>query len=441
MKQLPSMRVTVAVTVAVFALLLILAQATALILMFEEKEEEFITEILDQQITHSIDLYRTVAQILAPNTPDMRLYRIPPGENPQNVPAYLRDLPIGDHEIHDAGREYHVAVRSDAGARFILAYDVEDHENRLRTLTMITLSGALLMAGATLLAVYFVSGHLTRRLEQLAADVAHGGNQGIYVRPGMQREIHVLASALEALEKRQRALLEREREFTAHLGHELRTPLTGIRTDAEMIAGQAGLAESALRRARRIVSAVDRIADLSASLLSLAREAQPGLVEEAGLSAVLGAAWEALAAVAQEKGVSLSMSLPDGASVRCDQSLLELVLRNLLENALRHSPRHGVIECRLTGQVLQLRDHGAGISPDDLPFVFERFYRADPPADHQTNSPANRPPGYGLGLALVKHACTASGWNATAANAEGGGALFRIDFGGTLSRLDTALSV
>lgn len=441
MKQLPSMRVTVAVTVAVFALLLILAQATALILMFEEKEEEFITEILDQQITHSIELYRTVAQILAPNTPDMRLYRIPPGENPQNVPVYLRDLPIGDHEIHDAGHEYHVAVRSDAGARFILAYDVEDHENRLRTLTMITLSGALLMAGATLLAVYFVSGHLTRRLEQLAADVAHGGNQGIYVRPGMQREIHVLASALEALEKRQRALLEREREFTAHLGHELRTPLTGIRTDAEMIAGQAGLAESALRRARRIVSAVDRIADLSASLLSLAREAQPGLVEEAGLSAVLGAAWEALAAVAQEKGVSLSMSLPDGASVRCDQSLLELVLRNLLENALRHSPRHGVIECRLTGQVLQLRDHGAGISPDDLPFVFERFYRADPPADHQTNSPASRPPGYGLGLALVKHACTASGWNATAANAEGGGALFRIDFGGTLSRLDTALSV
>lgn len=429
---LPSMRVTVAVTVALFALLLILAQAAALILMFEEKEEEFITEILDQQISHSMTLYRTMSQLLAPNTPDMHLYRIPPDGVSSDVPAYLRELPIGDHEIHDAGREYHVAVRSDAGARFILAYDVEDHENRLRTLTVVTLSGALLMTGATLLAVYFVSGYLTRRLEQLAADVAQGGNGGIYVRPGMQREIHVLASALEALEKRQRLLLEREREFTAHLGHELRTPLTGIRTDAEMIAGQAGLAEPALRRARRIVAAVDRIAGLSASLLTLAREAQPALVEEVGLAAVLRAAWEPLAAAAQARGVTLSESLPDAVCVRCDQSLLELVLRNLLDNALRHSPDDGAIDCRLAGRVLQLRDQGEGIAPDDLPFVFERFYRAA--------HPASASPGYGLGLALVKHACTASGWQVSAANAEGGGALFLLDFGGTLGGADAAAS-
>lgn len=416
----PSMRLAVALTVAAFALLLILAQAAALILMFEDKEEEFITDLLDQQIAHSVALYRGSPQLMAPNTPDMRLYRLAPDDAAAGVPAYLRALPIGDHEIHAEGREYHVAVRSDGGARFILAYDVEEHEERLRALTAITLSGALLMALATLFAVYFLSGRLTRRLEQLAADVAGGAPDGGYVRPGMEREIHVLASALDALEARQRALLEREREFTAHLGHELRTPLTAIRTDAELLAGQPGLPDAVTRRAGRIVGAVDRVTDLAASLLTLAREARPGLIEEIGLADALAAAWEPFAAEAAAKGVTLAVDLPPTARVRCDHALLELVLRNLLDNAVRHSAA-GRIVCALRAGALEVRDCGPGIAAADLPHVFERFFRAGSQGRH------------GLGLALVRHVCAAAGWSATAANATPGGAVFRIDFGGALT--------
>jgi signal transduction histidine kinase len=289
----------------------------------------------------------------------------------------------------------------------------------LRGLIAVTLSSALLMAVATLVGVYFVAGRLTHRLEQLAADVADGAPGRGYVRSGMEREIFVLASALESLEARQRALLEREREFSVHLGHELRTPLTGIRTDAELIAVQPDLPAPVLRRAGRIIGAVDRITDLAASLLALARETQPGLVEEVALADAVAAAWEPLAAEAGGKAVTLLVDVASTACVRCDQALLELVLRNLLDNALRHSAS-GVVSCRLEGRVLAVHDCGPGIAAADLPHVFERFFRAGSQAGH------------GLGLALVRHVCGAAGWTVHAANAAAGGAVFSVDFGDTL---------
>jgi two-component system sensor histidine kinase MprB len=93
---------------------------------------------------------------------------------------------------------------------------------------------------------------------------------------------------------------------------------------------------------------------------------------------------------------------------------------NLLENAHKWSPEGGLVEIGLHEGVLSVRDHGPGFDETDLPFVFDRFYRADR---------ARKLPGSGLGLAIVRQAAEACGGYAEAANAPGGGALLRVSFG------------
>ena len=410
----PSMRLRIALLVAALSMLIILAQSATLLLMFDDMEETLIDDLLATQVEHSIEFWRSNPAMAFPNTPAMTLYRLAPDSPRGSVPERLASLPIGNHEIYEDGKEFHVAVREADGARFILNYDVAEHEERLNAVNAIVATGALVIGAAVLALVYTLSGRLTRRLEWLARRVRGStpAAQG-YVQPGMERELLEVAWALEALEARQAQLLARERDFTANLSHELRTPLTAIRTDGEMLAAQAALPESSRRRAQRIVDNTDRISRLAESLLFLARETRPQLQEQLRLSLEIQALWETLESQ-YEGPVSLQLDIPEPALVRADPAMLQLVLRNLLENALRHTGS-GQVVCRLQGSVLQVCDQGPGFAPEDLPRVFERFFRRGAASGH------------GLGLALVAHVCHACGWSITAANGPEGGAVLSLD--------------
>lgn len=118
--------------------------------------------------------------------------------------------------------------------------------------------------------------------------------------------------------------------------------------------------------------------------------------------------------------MQLALEVPEPALVRADPALLQLVLRNLLENALRHT-ESGTITCRLRGSVLEVVDQGPGFAPwTTCPRVFDRFYRRGPGSGH------------GLGLALVAHVCRACGWVPAAASGPDGGAVLSVDLGASL---------
>ena len=407
-----SMRFRVAASLAALALLVIVVQTLVVFRLLDRKEEEFIARQLSQQIEHSMALWRKSPDTAFPNSPSMWLYRIGKGQAAHGVPPFLARLPVGNHETWLGSKEYHVAVREDEQARYILAYDVEDHESRLDSLLAVNLASALGLALFTLLAGYLIAGRLTQQLERLAGRLDAADAQPL-VEPGMPDELLAVAATLERYRSRQAAALERERGFAANLSHELRTPLTGIRTDAELMAGLP-LPTAALRRARRIVSSVDRINRLSSSLLLLAREGAPPGSEPVALRALIESLWQALGT---EQGVSpaLELSVPPEASVVADPALLELVLRNLLDNALRYS-ENGPVNCALLAQRLIVRDSGPGFGEADLARVFDRFYVGE----------RGR---HGLGLALVKQACEASGWQVSAGNGAGGGGELTVDFG------------
>lgn len=415
-KYLPSsMRLRIAVSVTGMVLLLILAQAIALLLVHEEMEVEFIDEMLAEQLAYSMQVSKDLGQLALPNTPSMQLYRIDPGEPlPANLPPAWAELPIGNHEVYIDDREFHLAIRQLDGVRFILSYDESEREAQEKATSTMIILGALVLCALLLVMVYLLAGRLTRGMETLVQQLEQGKGEGRYVRPGMERELLAVAMALDAAEARQRELLSREQSFNAHLSHELRTPLTAIRTDAELIGSSPGLPEPVYYRAERIVATTDRVTRLAESLLLLAREAQPQLRESILLKEVVHETWEALTRHLPHVS-ELVLNIPESAQVMADSSLLRLVLRNLLENALRHG-QGAPVSVSLEKGRLWVDDQGPGFAEVDVDRVFDRFYRQGAQGGH------------GLGLALVRHVCDACGWEVAALSNPSGGARMCLSF-------------
>ena len=411
------MRLRIVVSLAALALVVILIQSLGLLFLLDDKEEDFIERQLGAQIEYSMDIWRKSPDAAFPNTPAMWLYRAAKGVAADSVPPTFANLPIGNHEVYLGSKEYYVAVREDETARYILAYDIADHESRLDSLIWLTIAGSALLALFTLIAGYVLAGRLTRRLERLARNVERDAPAS-FTEPGMERELKAVAEALDRSRERQILTLERERAFGANLSHELRTPLTAIRTDAELLAALPEMADVVARRTSRIISNVDRINATAGSLLLLAREAKPAVLEEIRLGPALLAVWEAVLLVSP-KPVSLRLEVPPESLLLADPTLLDLVLRNVLDNALRYSEA-GEVRCWLEGACLHVSDQGPGFVEEDLVHAFDLFYVGP----RGTN---------GLGLALVRHICQASGWQVSAANARDGGALISLDFASSLT--------
>ncbi len=313
------------------------------------------------------------------------------------------------------------------------------------SLTLVTALIAIVLILPLALGVgYLLARRLTRRLERLTAataDVAAGdlsrrveiesldevgqlsANFNHMAERLAERE-HALADEAARTE----ALLRANRRLVANVSHELRTPLATLRGYLEVLEQQHGDhlpahdMEVIQREARRLTELID-------DLFTLARaEAQqlPLSIETVDASALAQRLVETLAPLARrERQVELVAALPaDLPVVRADRMRLEQVLSNLVQNALRHTPPGGIvaIEGIADGEetvTLTIADTGVGIPPDELPLVFERFYRSD-------GSRARDTGGAGLGLALVEELVTAMGGHLTAASEPGRGSRFSV---------------
>jgi len=410
------MRIRIAVSVTTMLVILIIAQSLALVGLYEEMEEEFIDGTLDEQLQYSIEHSRQLGILIGPQTPDMTLYRFTPGaELPQGLSPELAGLPLGNHEDWSSGRELHVAVRGADGQRYVLVYDESEHRERESAVITAVVIGDLMLVALSFILVYAIAGRMTRGLETLAERVEGERDDTPFAQESLDAELLAVARALDRAEARQAAVLARERDFSANLSHELRTPLAGIRSDAEMLLTDRTLSDKAHRRAERIIATTDRTTILAHSLLLLAREARPQIVEPVNLGAAVRHAWSRLHP-AGAQAEALTIRIDPQAEVAADPNLLALVLHNLLENALRHGEGHA-IEVVQEGRRLEVRDRGAGFGAEDPMRCFERFRRG------------GGKPGHGLGLALVRHICTACGWTVRAANRPDGGACLTVDFG------------
>ena len=211
-------------------------------------------------------------------------------------------------------------------------------------------------------------------------------------------------------------------DFVANASHELRTPLSamGLAVESLDAAIDDGDAEQQRRSGRVIATHLDRLTSLVADLLDLGavESAEGGSrdVEELTVAEALAPHVATFAALAEEKGVALDWpSEQGGRTLRVDRRLLDLIVKNLVENAVKYTPAGGSVTVGLDGPRLTVRDTGVGIPAALQDRVFERFFQVD---DARTTH-AGR--GTGLGLSIVKHAAGAMGADVTLSSREGEG--------------------
>jgi signal transduction histidine kinase len=208
-----------------------------------------------------------------------------------------------------------------------------------------------------------------------------------------------------------------QQQLIADASHELRTPLTAHRTNVELLARP----DLPVQQRQRVLGAAVRTMEkLSALVDDLIKAARDGRSVDAREPLALDELVAASVERAQHRASELRFERRlEPYRVVGARSRLERAVENVLDNAIKWSPPGGVVDVRLAGGTLTVRDHGPGIAEIDLPHVFDRFYRA---------TAARALPGSGLGLAIVKQTVEDHGGSVTVANADGGGALVTLRF-------------
>ncbi|MFB6619026.1 sensor histidine kinase [Streptomyces sp. NPDC085524] len=241
---------------------------------------------------------------------------------------------------------------------------------------------------------------------------------------GREDEITRLAGSFNTMLGELEQSVTAQRRLVADASHELRTPLTALRTNAELLARADRLTDAQRERASAALGRQLReVTGLVNDLIELARDEEPTpLVEQVRLDALVERCVEGARAHWPEVPFAVRTEAVVVAGV---PARLSRLLSNLLDNAAKFSPGGLPVEVELVVPdsgvpELTVRDHGPGIAAEDLPYVFDRFYRA---------GAARALPGSGLGLAMARQIARAHGAELVAEAAAGGGALFRVRFG------------
>ncbi|MBN1940184.1 MAG: HAMP domain-containing protein, partial [Candidatus Aminicenantes bacterium] len=241
-------------------------------------------------------------------------------------------------------------------------------------------------------------------------------------------EIGVLVDTFNGMISRLEASVKRIKQFSGDVSHELRTPLTIIRGEIEVLRRKDRTAEEYRQTMDSVLEESARMNRIIDDLLLLSRlEAMTGRDFEAGipLDEVLIQAFENRELLARGKGVALDLADPAPVRVRGEANLIERLIVNLIENAIRYTPPGGRVDVSLKVEgaavVLAVEDTGIGIPAEAIPRIFDRFYVVNESRSRESG-------GSGLGLAIVKEVAEAHGAAVEVQSAPGAGSRFIVRF-------------
>ena len=284
-----------------------------------------------------------------------------------------------------------------------VAQDLAVRRNMAGNLALRTLGPIAVMMPILMLVVWWVVSGSLQPVARVRSQVA--SRQADDLSPvsdtGLPDEVRPLVQELNLLFGRVRTAFEAQQNFVADAAHELRTPLAALRLQAQSL-DRADTPEARQVAVGRLTAGIDRATRLVEQLLILARQeataaegtaAKTRPVDLADLARRTAAD---LASVAAAKGVDLGLQQADPASIDGQPDALQILLRNLVDNAVKYTPGGGTVDISVlsgAGTVaVQVEDSGPGIPPDERERVFDRFYRVA----------GSEAAGSGLGLAIIK---------------------------------------
>ncbi|MEG8279179.1 sensor histidine kinase [Streptomyces sp. AHA2] len=296
--------------------------------------------------------------------------------------------------------------------------------NELALILLLVSGVGVLGAGAAGLAVARAGLRPVDKLTEAVEHVARTEdlNIRIPVEDDGEDEIARLSHSFNSMTSALASSRDLQQQLIADAGHELRTPLTSLRTNIELLtrSEETGRPLPEADRKALLASVKAQMTELASLIGDLQELSRPDTGQHSGRAQIV--AWhdtvESALRRARLRGPDLTITADvEPWYVRAEPSALERAVVNILDNAVKFSPEGGTIDVRLSEGVLTVRDHGPGIPADELPHVFDRFWR----------SPSARSlPGSGLGLSIVARTVQQAGGEVTLSPAEGGGTVATV---------------
>jgi len=407
-----------------------IAEVSALLMRYAPDSDMFMDE-LQREANTGLGIYLRVQDFQGNNVTEAIILNVDFGGDKPYPP--IRENGKGEDWVSSEGEVYRtmsfrIAVASGFTVQAIMSLAKEEEvlTTYLRTL-WIVVSIALVLA---IVAGYLIARRSLKPVSRLAHIVAELTAAHLHRRVATDewpRELQPLASNFDLLLSRLEESFDRISRFSADIAHELRTPLHVLRGEAEMALTKGRTADDYRTCIESAVEEYERLSRMVDALLFLARTEQPDMQLDKQL---LDFKHEAAAvcgfyqAMADEGEVILSVY--GEGNVFTDSALLRRALGNLVANSLRHTHngKHVIIEARKTqnnGMEITVRDTGDGIASGDLPYVLDRFYRAD---DARTRCDL----GTGLGLAIVNSIMQLHGGTVSIQSEQHHGTVVKLSF-------------
>lgn len=407
----PSLRDRSIRAFVVYGALLLLVYAVFVYVALQRHEDRVELRHLEELTEESLAEWRRGEE---PSAEDAARIYVGAGSLPEPLRRRVEDLPEGNHEIHLGTRlsnanEYFVAVRRRVAREpvFVVYHPASALEDadfwRIPIVTIL---------GSGLLLVVIVGAWWGRRLaDRLAAPLAElarivGSTPEARPDPAeladtlrarsFRGEVGLLADALAESLERIEGFVERERHFTRNASHELRSPVTASRGALELLEAQLAGDEKAASRLARIERSLDHMEEIIEAFLWLAREEGTEPTGRCDLATLARSVAEDLHP-ADASDVRLEVATESAAVVQAPESLLRIVISNLLLNALQHTEQ-GRVKLAVEGTRVTIEDSGPGIPEEDVDDVRRPFV-------------TRRRGGRGLGLAIVGEICERFGWH------------------------------
>jgi two-component system OmpR family sensor kinase len=308
---------------------------------------------------------------------------------------------LGFADVRARGTTYRVFSMQTRSLVIQVAQDMAVRRQMAGALALRTVAPVALMAPILMLVVWWVVSRSLAPVARVRRQVA--SRQADDLSPvsedGLPEEVRPLVQELNLLFGRVRSAFDAQKHFVADAAHELRSPLAALKLQVQGLQRANDEATRTLATSR-LAAGIDRATKLVEQMLALARHeasvAAGAAAEPVDLSALAKLAISDVVAAAQARQIDVGLAQADAAVVSGHPEALRMLLRNLLDNAVKYTPEGGRVDLRVmadaTGAELRVDDSGPGLPADERERVLDRFYRA---GDAQAS-------GSGLGLAIVK---------------------------------------
>ncbi|HCQ7771819.1 quorum sensing histidine kinase QseC [Enterobacter kobei] len=341
------------------------------------------------------------------------------GENGRDIPYHYRRDGFDDGRLQDDNDEWRFLwlTSPDGKYRVVVGQEWEYRQDMALDVVSSQLTPWLVALPVMLLLLIVLLSRELKPLKKLAQTLRARSPDATDALPiqGVPAEVRPLLDSLNHLFARTQEMMTRERRFTSDAAHELRSPLAALKVQTDVAQLSQDDPQAQEKALTQLHAGIDRASRLVDQLLTLSRldslDSLDG-VEQIAMADLLQSAVMDIYPPAQQAGIDIRLNINAPEVTRTGQQLLlSLLVRNLLDNATRYSPRGSVVDVTLDARRFTVRDNGPGISPDALARLGERFYR--PPGQDATGS--------GLGLSIVKRIAALHGMHVALGNAPEGG--------------------